>query len=182
MRIENVPFATTDWALLPASEIRGESGTARERTIEAGNLRARQRGRIDKGAGRVVRAAAAAVSAVGIGGKTRDSRGSAEMDGERKRIFLVGTALARPAQRHEPMMLDGCREDRQLTPPSDEPGHLGREVVFPLAKRQRGHCVPHIAAGARRLRDSAGRIGVIAGILKRRTRTRQCAGRNCVNR
>ncbi|HUI18992.1 MAG TPA: DHCW motif cupin fold protein [Alphaproteobacteria bacterium] len=41
MRIENVPFATADWALLPASEIRGESGTARERTVEAGNLRLR---------------------------------------------------------------------------------------------------------------------------------------------
>jgi len=41
MRIEKVPFATTDWALLPASEIKGASGVARQRMIEAGNLRLR---------------------------------------------------------------------------------------------------------------------------------------------
>ena len=41
MKIENVPFLTADWARLPVSEIKGESGTARERVIEAGNLRLR---------------------------------------------------------------------------------------------------------------------------------------------
>ena len=41
MRIERVPFAATDWEQVPASEIEGERGTARQRTVEAGNLRLR---------------------------------------------------------------------------------------------------------------------------------------------
>ena len=41
MRIENLPFATTDWARQTVSEIKGESGVARQRTVEAGNLRLR---------------------------------------------------------------------------------------------------------------------------------------------
>jgi quercetin dioxygenase-like cupin family protein len=41
MRIEKLPFATTDWAVLPVSELKGESGAARQRMIEAGNLRLR---------------------------------------------------------------------------------------------------------------------------------------------
>ncbi len=41
MKIENLPFMTTDWAKLPASELQGESGTARTRQLEAGNLRLR---------------------------------------------------------------------------------------------------------------------------------------------
>jgi quercetin dioxygenase-like cupin family protein len=41
MKIENVPFATTDWARQPVSEIKGENGVARQRTAEAGNLRLR---------------------------------------------------------------------------------------------------------------------------------------------
>ena len=41
MKIEKVPFATTDWAVLPVSEIKGASGVARQRMIEVGNLRLR---------------------------------------------------------------------------------------------------------------------------------------------
>ena len=41
MKIENVAFMTTDWAKLPASTAKGESGEARMRTVEAGNLRLR---------------------------------------------------------------------------------------------------------------------------------------------
>lgn len=41
MRIENVPFVTTDWSAIPATEHRGSSGVASWRTVEAGNLRVR---------------------------------------------------------------------------------------------------------------------------------------------
>ncbi len=41
MRIENVPFMTTDWKAVPATEHPGTSGTALWRTIEVGNLRVR---------------------------------------------------------------------------------------------------------------------------------------------
>jgi quercetin dioxygenase-like cupin family protein len=41
MRIEDVPFTTTDWSQLPATEHRGESGVARWRTLERGNIRVR---------------------------------------------------------------------------------------------------------------------------------------------
>ena len=54
----------------------------------------RQGGVVDKGAGGVVRAAAAAVGAVGIGGQRGNALGAVEMDGERQRIFLVGAAAA----------------------------------------------------------------------------------------
>jgi hypothetical protein len=42
MRIENVPFMTTDWAALPVVEVAGERGVARTRTIEVGSLRLRK--------------------------------------------------------------------------------------------------------------------------------------------
>ena len=41
MRIESVPFMTTDWSTVPATEHPGETGTARWRTIERGNIRVR---------------------------------------------------------------------------------------------------------------------------------------------
>ncbi len=41
MRIENVPFTTTDWSSVPATEHPGESGVAVWRTVEVGNLRVR---------------------------------------------------------------------------------------------------------------------------------------------
>ena len=41
MKIAGVPFATTDWAALPASETGGERGSAATRMIELGNLRLR---------------------------------------------------------------------------------------------------------------------------------------------
>jgi len=41
MRIESVPFGTTDWSRLPETEHPGESGTAYWRTIEQGNIRVR---------------------------------------------------------------------------------------------------------------------------------------------
>jgi quercetin dioxygenase-like cupin family protein len=41
MRIENVPFMTTDWNTVPATEHPGTSGMALWRTLEVGNLRVR---------------------------------------------------------------------------------------------------------------------------------------------
>ena len=41
MRIESVPFMTTDWSTVPATEHPGETGTAFWRTIERGNIRVR---------------------------------------------------------------------------------------------------------------------------------------------
>ena len=55
---------------------------------------------VDKSAGRIVGAAAAAVGAVGVGRKAAHARGAAKVDGERQCIFLVGSALAVAAQGH----------------------------------------------------------------------------------
>ena len=41
MRIEDVPFGVTDWASVPTTEHKGETGVAWWRTFEAGNVRAR---------------------------------------------------------------------------------------------------------------------------------------------
>jgi hypothetical protein len=41
MRIEEVPFMTTDWSTVPRTTRVGSSGTATWRTIEIGNLRVR---------------------------------------------------------------------------------------------------------------------------------------------
>lgn len=41
MRIEGVPFTTTVWKAVPATEHPGISGTALWRTVEAGNVRVR---------------------------------------------------------------------------------------------------------------------------------------------
>ncbi len=41
MRIENVPFMTTNWSAVPPTEHPGATGTAIWRTIEAGNIRVR---------------------------------------------------------------------------------------------------------------------------------------------
>ena len=41
MRIEHVPFQTTDWSKVPKTEHRGETGVASWRTLEVGNLRVR---------------------------------------------------------------------------------------------------------------------------------------------
>jgi hypothetical protein len=41
MKIEGVPFTTTDWEHIPSTEHAGETGVARWRTIEAGNVRVR---------------------------------------------------------------------------------------------------------------------------------------------
>jgi len=50
MRIESVPFHTTDWSKVPATLHPGEAGTATWRTIEIGNIRVR---RVDYSAGYV---------------------------------------------------------------------------------------------------------------------------------
>ncbi|HEV2674699.1 MAG TPA: DHCW motif cupin fold protein [Aliidongia sp.] len=42
MKIENVPFATTDWSAVPVTEAPGETGVVRARMVEAGSLRLRQ--------------------------------------------------------------------------------------------------------------------------------------------
>jgi len=41
MKIERVPFHTTDWSQVAVTEHPGESGVARWRTIEQGNIRVR---------------------------------------------------------------------------------------------------------------------------------------------
>ena len=41
MKIENVPFHTTDWSKVPVTEHLGETGVATWRTLEVGNLRVR---------------------------------------------------------------------------------------------------------------------------------------------
>ena len=41
MKIENVPFTTVDWSDVPPIEHPGETGVARWRTLEIGNLRVR---------------------------------------------------------------------------------------------------------------------------------------------
>jgi quercetin dioxygenase-like cupin family protein len=41
MKIDNVPFATTDWSQVAAAEHPGETGVALWRTVEVGNIRVR---------------------------------------------------------------------------------------------------------------------------------------------
>jgi quercetin dioxygenase-like cupin family protein len=41
VRIEGVPFTTTDWAAVPETVHPGETGTAWWRTVEIGNIRVR---------------------------------------------------------------------------------------------------------------------------------------------
>jgi hypothetical protein len=41
MRIEAVPFSTTDWSRVPVSVHPGETGEALWRTVEVGNIRVR---------------------------------------------------------------------------------------------------------------------------------------------
>jgi quercetin dioxygenase-like cupin family protein len=41
MKIQNVPFCTTDWSAVPPTEHPGESGIAWWRTLETGNIRVR---------------------------------------------------------------------------------------------------------------------------------------------
>ncbi len=72
-----------------------ESLSARNAAGSRPAARARaRRGIVDKGAGRVVRPAPAAVGSIGIGGERRNALGAVEMDGERQRIFLIGAAAA----------------------------------------------------------------------------------------
>src|SRR5215470_12306974 len=60
--------------------------------IESELPRPRQRGVVNKGAGRIIGAAAASVGAVGITGNSRNPGRGAERLGERQRVFLVRTA------------------------------------------------------------------------------------------
>ncbi|MFO7691694.1 MAG: DHCW motif cupin fold protein [Vicinamibacterales bacterium] len=41
MKIEHVPFGVTDWSAVPTTEHAGETGVARWRTVETGNIRVR---------------------------------------------------------------------------------------------------------------------------------------------
>jgi quercetin dioxygenase-like cupin family protein len=41
MRIEGVPFSTSDWSQVPVTEHPGETGVATWRTVETGNVRVR---------------------------------------------------------------------------------------------------------------------------------------------
>lgn len=42
MKIEDVPFMTTDWSAIPITHHKGESGQATWKTLEIGNIRVRQ--------------------------------------------------------------------------------------------------------------------------------------------
>src|ERR1700761_6392510 len=91
--------------------------------IEAVRLGPCQGRIVDKGASRVVRPAATAVGAVGVGRKRRYPFGAAEMDGKRQRIFLVGSALAVSLER-----------DRKFAARQEDDAASGRGVIL----RQRG--------------------------------------------
>src|SRR5277367_3122278 len=70
--------------------------------IEAGRQGPFYRRCVDKGAGRVVRQALAAVGSIGVARKGGDifggnTIGGIEVDGERQRIFLIGAAAALPS-------------------------------------------------------------------------------------
>src|SRR5438093_902079 len=67
--------------------------------IEAVCPGARHRGFVDQRAGRIIRAAGAAVGAVGVAGERRNSPRAGERARERQRIFLVRSAAAVSAQR-----------------------------------------------------------------------------------
>lgn len=41
MKIQDVPFMTTDWSKVPVTEHKGETGMAYWRTLEIGNIRVR---------------------------------------------------------------------------------------------------------------------------------------------
>ncbi len=41
MKIQDVPFCTTDWSTVPSTEHPGETGTAFWHTLEIGNIRVR---------------------------------------------------------------------------------------------------------------------------------------------
>src|SRR5262245_25970922 len=66
--------------------------------IESEVPRPRQRGVVNKGAGRIIGAAAAAVGAVGIAGNSRDPWRGPERLGERQSVFLVRAAASLAAQ------------------------------------------------------------------------------------
>src|SRR5215469_9289129 len=64
---------------------------------------------VDKGSGRVVRPASAAVGSICIGRHCGNALGPAEMDGERQGVFLVRTAAAPTLEGHGQL---APREDR----------------------------------------------------------------------
>src|SRR5215468_7128911 len=68
--------------------------------IESEVPRPRQRGVVNKSAGRIIGAAAAAVGAVGIAGNRRNPRRSPERLSERQSVFLVRTAASLAAKRY----------------------------------------------------------------------------------
>src|SRR6266849_212171 len=68
--------------------------------IEAEIPRPRERGVVNKGASRIIRAAATAVGAVGIAGNCCDSRRGPERLGERQSVFLIRTAASLAANGH----------------------------------------------------------------------------------
>src|ERR1051326_1289886 len=84
----------------PREKPRGIVVSEKGGRIEAKALRAGDRGRLDYGARRIIRTAAAAVGAVCVAGERRDARRAGQRTGKRQRIFLVRSAAALPAQRH----------------------------------------------------------------------------------
>src|SRR5258708_6258486 len=79
-------------------ESRGIVLGKKRRGIESEVARPRKRGVINKSAGRIIGAAAAAVGAVGIAGNCRDSRRGPKRLGERQSVFLVRTAASLAAK------------------------------------------------------------------------------------
>src|SRR5258708_33961661 len=79
-------------------ESRGIVFGKKRRGIESEVPRPRQRGVINKSAGRIIGAAAAAVGAVGIAGNCRDSSRGPKRLGERQSVFLVRTAASLAAK------------------------------------------------------------------------------------
>ncbi len=57
-------------------------------------------GRVDEGAGRVVRTAAPAIGPVAVRGERGNAGSAGKMHGKRQRVFLVRAAAAAPAQGH----------------------------------------------------------------------------------
>ena len=108
--------------------------------------------------------AAAAVGAVGIGGKAGEPRRAAEMDGERQCIFLVRAALALAAQRHGQFAAGeddgaaalGAHRQRQ-------PGVLGRDLArlaLQAAAKHDAFIAGRLARAAAAASASAGRATI----------------------
>ena len=98
--------------------------------IEAGGPGALERGVVDKGAGRVVGPAPAAIGAVGIGRQRGNAWAPSRWYGERQGIFLVRAAAAAAAQRHRKLAAGQDRDAAALCGiVAGQPRMLGRDLA-----------------------------------------------------